>query len=105
MASRFTTIKLTIAEAPKGSAEYKIVRESVKFQVFESDDEQRLLRKLCAVVAQHHGQDQFCARQFLNEADSLDNPGVYEISTENVLLIAEDIIDLAFSFVRKEVRP
>jgi hypothetical protein len=102
--ARFTTVKLAVVEAAKGSEEYKLVRDSVRFQVFGSDDVARVQRKLSAVVAQYHGQDQFCARQFLLEADAGENPGVYTLSEEHVLLIAEDIVELAFAFARKQVR-
>jgi hypothetical protein len=38
------------------------------------------------------------------EPEPEENPGVYEISEDNNLLIAEEIVDIAFAFVRKEVR-
>jgi hypothetical protein len=101
--NRFATIKLAVAEAAKGS-EYRLVRDSVKIQVFESDSTERVQRKLCAIVAQHHGQDQLCARSFMLEADPEDSPGMFTISEDHILLMFEDICELASAFVRKEVR-
>jgi hypothetical protein len=100
---RFATIRLKVAESTKGSTDLKLVRDNVRVQVFESDNEERMISKLLGAIDQRHGEDQLCALKHLHEYDPDGQPGVYTIEDENVLLGVEDVVKLAFRFIRAEV--
>jgi hypothetical protein len=99
-ASKSVLIALKVFESltAKNDTQFRCKRANVNFEVLCHTKEASLQRKINAVAPQ----DSFCPQHFITEVAG--SPGVYTMQDEATTLVADDFVDLAFAFIRGEVR-